>query len=279
MFLKMKKNRRADMINYKLIIRDTIILMIFSSIFAFIFKLGFDQLRGEVRNDPLITATLQNNVDMMITTLSEDSFKKNPQGTATYEEYIKYMTNNQDEQGRTPLMWVSYINFNNRDSVARAEESRLVAARLFIDKSADISLKDEHGWTALTWASWTGFPNLVKLLIEKGADVNVADKRGQTPLMIAAIRGNCGVTAILLENGADKSLQNVEGKTAKDLATENLAAYRNRKDNYEEILRLLDQESVVREPAQETETEETEVKEEVVAESEEEEQVQEDELD
>jgi uncharacterized protein len=239
----MKKNRRSEMINYKLIIRDTVILMIFSSVFAFIFKLGFDQLRGEVRNDPLITATLQNNVDMMITTLSEESYNQNPQGTSTYEEYIKYMTNNQDEQGRTPLMWVSYINFNNRDSVAKAEDSRVVAAKLLIDKSADISLKDEHGWTALSWASWTGFPNLVQLLIEKGADVNVADKRGQTPLMIAAIRGNCGVTRILLENGADKTLQNIEGKAAKDFATENFAAYKNRKENYENILSLLDQDS------------------------------------
>jgi len=229
------------MINYKLIIRDTIILMIFSSVFAYVFKIGFDQLRGEVRNDPLVTATLQNNVDMMISTLSEDTFNRNPQGTSSYEEYLKYMTNNQDEQGRTPLMWVAYLNLNNRDNVAKAEESRVVAVKLLLDKKANSSLKDEHGWTALSWASWTGFPNVVKLLLEDGSDINIPDKRGQTPLMIAAIRGNDSVVKILLENGADKALQNIDGKRAKDLAAENLAAYRSRKENYENILSLLDQ--------------------------------------
>ncbi|HOB70820.1 MAG TPA: hypothetical protein PKM18_03435, partial [bacterium] len=92
------------MTNYKAIIRDGLILMVISTVFALVFKVGFDQLRGQVQDDPLITASLQDNIDMMITTLSEESFKKDPQGKQTYEEFTKLMTNKQDEQKRSPIM-------------------------------------------------------------------------------------------------------------------------------------------------------------------------------
>lgn len=236
------------MTNYKAIIRDGLILMVISTVFALVFKVGFDQLRGQVQDDPLITASLQDNIDMMITTLSEDSFKKNPQGTNSYEDFTKFMTNRQDEQKRTPLMWVAYVNFYDRQIIRNKEEKRLVAAKLLLEKGADIGLKDEHGWTALSWASWTGFPTLVSLFIENGADLNIIDVKGQTPLMIASLRANDEVVRILLEKGADREIKSKEGKTALDFASEYMNKYSEKKSNYEKIITALKTVVKVEEP-------------------------------
>ncbi|HQN72967.1 MAG TPA: ankyrin repeat domain-containing protein [bacterium] len=236
------------MVGYKAIIKDGLILMAFSAVFALVFKLGFDQLRGTVQDDPLITASLQDNVDMMISILSEESFKKNPEGKESYEKFTKFMTNKQDEQKRTPLMWVAYMNFDNNEIVKNKEEKRLVAAKLLLEKGADQTLKDEHGWTALSWASWTGLPTLVSLFIENGADLNIADVKGQTPLMIASLRGNDEVVRILLENGADRELKNSDGKTALDIAQEYINKYSEKKSNYEKIITTLQTVVKVEEP-------------------------------
>lgn len=173
---------------------------------------------------------------MMVTILSEDSFKKSPEGQKTYEEFLKFMTNKQDEQKRTPLMWVSYVNFNNRETIKAKEEKRLTAAKFLIEKGSDIHLKDEHGWTALSWAAWTGMPTIVSLLIENGAAIDIPDLKGQTPLMIASIRGNDEVVQLLLGAGADRDLKNSEGKVALDFVKEYINRYPERKVNYEKII-------------------------------------------
>lgn len=246
---------------YKAIIRDGLILMVISTVFALVFKIGFDKLRGEVHDDPLITASLQNNIDMMISTLSEESFKKDPQGKDSYDEFTKFMTNKQDEQKRTPLMWVAYMNYSDRETIKSKEEKRVVAAKLLLEKGADINLKDEHGWTALLWASWTGFPEIVSILLEKGSDVNTVDAQGHTPLTTASLRGNDKVVNILLEKGADPDHKNNAGKNALDLAKEYLERYPDHKMNYENIINLLsapvkvqnktEPEEEVQEPAEE----------------------------
>lgn len=230
------------MTNYKAIIKDGLILMAISTVFALVFKVGFDQLRGDVEDDPLITASLQDNIDMMETVLSEESFKKKPEGKSTYEEFTKFMTNKQDEQKRTPLMWVSYMNYSDRETIKKKEEKRLLAAKLLVEKGADINLKDEHGWTALSWASWTGLPTLVSFLLENAQDVNLADRKGLTPLMLASQRANHGVVKVLLAKGADKDLKNNEGKTALDLAEHSLEMYPELSERYKKTIDLLEKE-------------------------------------
>ncbi|MGI6394089.1 MAG: ankyrin repeat domain-containing protein [bacterium] len=228
------------MVGYKAIIKDGLILMAFSAVFALVFKLGFDQLRGAVEDDPLITASLQDNVEMMVSILSEESFKNNPEGKESYEEFTKFMTNKQDEQQRTPLMWVAYMNFDNRKTVKNKEEKRLDAAKLLLEKGADQTLKDEHGWTPIFWGAWSGLPRIVELFIEKGAEVNLVDSKGQTPLMLASLRGNDEVVKILLQNGADRELKNVDGKKALDFAKEYKEQYSSKQVEYENVIDALE---------------------------------------
>ena len=56
------------------------------------------------------------------------------------------------------------------------------AARLLIEKGADLTIKNNHGSTALHVAAFFGHPETVKLLLEKGADVTAKNNNGETPL-------------------------------------------------------------------------------------------------
>lgn len=69
-----------------------------------------------------------------------------------------------------------------------------------LDGGADINEQDEeHGWTALCWASGAGDVETVKLLLEKGADVTLTGRDNRTPLMIAKAADRKEVAKILTE--------------------------------------------------------------------------------
>jgi ankyrin repeat protein len=209
---------------YLPIVKDALILMAFSSVFAVICNYGFKALKGSgVTTDPIIAAIIQNDIDKMKTLIVAQSDR----------------VNNPDEQGRTPLMWAAYVNFKSTEAIAKNEEKRIEASKLLLEKGADANLKDKDGWTALMWAAWSGFPKVTEILTNAGADHAVADKRGNTALMLAALRGNTSVAKILLERGADKTGKNVEGKTAADIAQEMSKKDADKAPAYNEILALV----------------------------------------
>jgi ankyrin repeat protein len=70
----------------------------------------------------------------------------------------------------------------------------------FVEKGTDVDVKDEAGWTALSWAICGGQKNVAEFLIEKGADVNTKCNRGWTPLFFAR---NKELSELLIDNGAD----------------------------------------------------------------------------
>jgi len=73
----------------------------------------------------------------------------------------------------------------------RKKAEALIAAALsnsLIGNGADVNLTDDHGVTALMFASSHEREEVVRLLISKGADVNAQDGDGETALMKAA---NC----------------------------------------------------------------------------------------
>jgi len=209
---------------YLPIIKDALILMAFSSIFAVLSIYAADLLKGSgVKTDPIIAAIIQNDIEQMKKLIEAESGR----------------VNNLDEQGRTPLMWAAYVNYKNSELVAKDEEKRLDAVKLLLEKNADMNLKDKDGWTALMWAAWSGFPKVSEALTGAGTDIAVADKRGNTALMIASLRGNTAVVKHLVEKGADKTVKNTEGKTAADIAQEMSGKYPDKTSAYNEILSLV----------------------------------------
>ena len=68
-------------------------------------------------------------------------------------------------------------------------------------------------------ATWGKTP-AAKLLIEKGAQLNLRNRNGSTALLSAAFFGHPETVELLLSSGADPNVQNHRGHTALDTATE-----------------------------------------------------------
>ena len=83
---------------------------------------------------------------------------------------------------------------------------------------AELEHKDEYGFTALTWASYNGHSDVVKILVTAGANLEHKDNNGFTALTAAAQMGHSDVVKILLSIGADKFTKNNAGQTPVDVA-------------------------------------------------------------
>lgn len=94
--------------------------------------------------------------------------------------------------GRTPLL------------IAAAYDGTTEAARLLIEKGADVNARDKGGMSVLEQAASSNNIELVRRLLAKGADVNIVDEGGYTALMDAAGNGdrNAALVKLLLEHGA-----------------------------------------------------------------------------
>ena len=55
-------------------------------------------------------------------------------------------------------------------------------AELLISRGAELSVRDENGWTPLHGAAYRGHHEIVAALIAKKAEVNAKDVDGDTPL-------------------------------------------------------------------------------------------------
>jgi ankyrin repeat protein len=94
--------------------------------------------------------------------------------------------------GRTPLL------------ISAAYDGATEAARLLVEKGADVNARDKSGMSVLEQAAFSNHIELVRLLLAKGADVNTADQSGFTALMAAANNGdrNAELVKLLLQHGA-----------------------------------------------------------------------------
>lgn len=109
--------------------------------------------------------------------------------------------NRRDSLGMCPLMNAAFKNL--------IEPAKILIA----DKNIDLEAKDVTGTTALSWASYSGSVEVMKLLIEAGADINSTDERSCTPLMASLYREKYDAAELLIDSGADVNLSGKDGLT------------------------------------------------------------------
>jgi ankyrin repeat protein len=221
------------------IIKDALILLFVSTLFVTVCNYLFKGLKKSAGSDPLVTAVHQDDEKRVAEVLNEVEFKKDGLGASSYEDYLKARVTYMDDQKRTALMWVGYINVSDSKAVRESDPKRAAMVETIVKAGANINARDEHQWTALMWASWSGLNGTVAKLLELGADASAADQKGNTALAMAAQRGNVDVVRELLAKGASPSVSDASGRTARDLALKGMAEYPEKAKVYQKILEML----------------------------------------
>jgi ankyrin repeat protein len=117
----------------------------------------------------------------------------------------------ENDDGETPLSIVSGGEYRSRSKGVRI-------AQLLLERGADVNGKPRALWTPLTWASYRGRLDIVRLLVDRGARLNVKIKF-RTPLH--ALSGGeyesqedgARIAQLLLERGADVNAQEMNRET------------------------------------------------------------------
>ena len=101
--------------------------------------------------------------------------------------------------------------------VASAFGLELIILEL-LKNGANINVKDENGWTPLTWAVSKGWVSAVRLFLEKGADDPLGDNSGRLPIHHAAQRGYKHIAELLAKRHSTLNQKNKLGETPLHLA-------------------------------------------------------------
>jgi ankyrin repeat protein len=221
------------------IIKDGIILLTITTVFVVGVSTLAKSLKKTTESNPVVTAINQNNAAGIADALSEAAFKQNSHGTTSLQDFTKKLANTADDQLRTPLMWAAYFNTSDIKSQNETDEKRATIIDTILQNGAEINARDEHGWTPLMWASWSGLTKTATRLIELGADIKIADHKGNPALMLAALRGNTEIVQFLINRGADRNFATAQGKIAKDFAEKGIAEHPTKVAEYQKILSIL----------------------------------------
>ena len=97
--------------------------------------------------------------------------------------------------------------------------------KLLYKNSADLTVQDERGNTALHIAAARGAQDVVQFLINKGADRNALDKDGAIPFQVAiALARDFNIVQLLYNDTSDLTIRTGKGNTALHFAAMKAAA-------------------------------------------------------
>jgi ankyrin repeat protein len=88
-------------------------------------------------------------------------------------------------EGTTALMAASGVGWVSRQTYTESPESLVEAAKICIERHADVNAADSLGFTAMHGAANRGSDGIVQLLAANGAKLDIKDKKGRTPVEFA----------------------------------------------------------------------------------------------
>ena len=108
---------------------------------------------------------------------------------------------------------------------AGSQNESLAMVTALIQAGADVnSPQPDYRHTALFWASFKGYKDMVKLLLaQPGIQLDAISIDGDTALMAAAEKGHAEIAEMLRKAGANVSITDKRGETATSLAQKALA--------------------------------------------------------
>ena len=113
------------------------------------------------------------------------------------------------------------VNLNVRDAKGHTPlhvaviSGREQSARLLINAGADINISDNGQWTALHWAAWNGYDDILRALIDApDVHLNVRNNDGDTPLHFAVANRKEQSVRLLIDAGADINISDNDQWTA-----------------------------------------------------------------
>ena len=90
-----------------------------------------------------------------------------------------------DANGNTPLIFI--IN----------KTGNLEITKHFIEKGATVNTQNGTGETALMYAAWLGYTDIVEFLLENHANPTLKNRRGETALTLAESKEHLEIVKIL----------------------------------------------------------------------------------
>jgi ankyrin repeat protein len=93
--------------------------------------------------------------------------------------------------------------------------------QLLVQAGAQVNARNASGGTALSHAAYQGHVKTVQYLIGAGAEVNTRDNASWTPLICSSINGHAQIAQLLIDAGANLNEADRLGRTALRLARDN----------------------------------------------------------
>ena len=122
---------------------------------------------------------------------------------------------------------------NNKTPLHCAVENNSTeAAKLLLERGAEIEARNTKNQTPLHFASLNNSTEAAKLLLERGAEIEARDVESRTPLHLAALNKSTEAAKLLLERGAEIEAKDVDNRTPLEVS-------REVSENTEAIIRLL----------------------------------------
>lgn len=149
----------------------------------------------------LMSASRTGNVDVIKALLKKDARVETKDGF--YGETAIHWATFEDHAGAVAALLDAGANVDTRTAPAT-----------FARRNAGLTRLSLGEWTPLMYAARNGSMNAAKVLLDRGADINLTDPDGTTALVFAIVNYHYDFAAMLLDRGADPNIADKQGVAA-----------------------------------------------------------------